>query len=104
MNNQNRKGSRLMVIALWCVLFLNTQVAAAGKTFACHVMTVNGHPGVFFVQTEDRREAGEAALRASVAAGGRDKAQVAEVVQCINYPGGRFSDATMQAYLKSLPR
>ncbi len=103
MDKRNRKGCRLSAIALWCILSLATQLAAADGTFACHVDTASGQPGIFFAQTDDMREVQEAALRARVKTIGRKQAQVTGVVQCIHYPGGRFSDATMQAYLKNLP-
>jgi len=103
MDKRNRKGSRLPVIALGCILSLAAQFAAAEGTFACHVVTVSGDPGIFFAQTDDMKEVQEAALRATVTTIGHEKAQVVGVVQCIHYPGGRFSDAEMQAYLKNLP-
>ena len=103
MDKQNRNGRRLLVIALWCVLSTAAHTAAAEGTVACHVVTASGHPGVFFVQTDDQVLAQEAALRATVATEGRAKSQVVEVVQCIRYPQGRFTDNTMQRYLENLP-
>ena len=103
MDKQNHNARRLLVIALVSVFSVFTQLAAAAETFACHVVNANGHPDVFFVQTDDRKEAHQAALRAQVGGMGHDKAQVVEVVQCIKYPKGSFSDSTMQAYLKALP-
>ena len=104
MDKQIRKYS-LAMIALGCVLSLATRTAAAegAGTFACHVATDSGQPGVFFVQTDNKDEAGEAALRARVTTVERVKAQAIEVVECIHYPGGRFSDPVIQAYLKGLP-
>ena len=105
MDKQNRNGRRLLVIALGCVFSVFAQLAAAEGTFACHVVNANGHPDVFFVQTDDRKEVHAAALRAQVGGKGRhDKAPVAEVVQCIEYPQGRFHDSAMQNYLRNLPR
>ena len=104
MDKQNRKGRRLLLIALAGVFSVFTQPAAAEGTFACHVVNANGHPDVFFVQTDDRKEAHAAALRAQTGGKGHDKAQVVEVVQCIKYPQGRFHDSAMQNYLRNLPR
>ncbi len=104
MNKQNRSAGRLALIVTGCVLSLAAQNAAAEATFACHVLTKDDRPGVVFVQTDAKAKAQQVALGARVDAGRRAKEPVVKVVECINYPQGRFSDYVMQTHLKKIPR
>lgn len=103
MDKQNR-SSRLPAVVLGCILSLAAQSAAADVTLACHVVTERGQPDVVFVQTADGRTAHKVAQRAMLDTGRREREQVVEVVQCINFPKQRFSSAAIQAYAEKLPR
>ena len=103
MDKQNR-SSRLTAVVLWCGLSLAAQSVVAEGTLACHVVTEKGNPDVVFVQTDDAGTARKVALGAKVATGRREREQVVEVVECINFPGVRFSSAAVQAYAEKLPQ
>ena len=104
MDRKNRSGSRLPVIILCCVLSMAARMAPAEGTFACHVLTDKGFPGVVFVQSDELMTAQKTARRARVDIGRVNKAPVAELVECINFPQGRFADASMRAHVRYLPR
>ena len=103
MDRKNRKGSRLLLVLLWCVLSMLPQYALAMGDFACHVVLKNGESKVFLVQTEKPKIAREAAMRASFTVERGRKSPVVKVEECIKADKGRFSDSTLQKTFKDMP-
>lgn len=79
-------------------------IAFPANEYVCAVQTISLETAVVMVQAHD--EAGAV----DVAAGGLAKRldgvkeQVKTVVQCIDFPQGRFQDPRLQAFVEAMPR
>ncbi len=94
--------------AAFLFTFLAAQVESAlalpENEYACKVETRSQQTGVVLVQADDEPSASR--IAASVNATRLDgvKEQVKTVLKCIDFPGQRFSDSRLQAFVEAMPR
>lgn len=95
--------TRFTRAVLMCALSLFPLSAFALEKVACHVVVETGEHLVKFVETGSLQEAAEASLITESYDSRGAKVQVMEVVECIHYPNGRFSDKEMQSHMEQMP-
>jgi transcription elongation GreA/GreB family factor len=96
----------LLVLASISILTATVHAAEFGDNrYACQVITVKDRQGFLMVRMDTLEEALAAAARAQDAQTQSDTREpVKAVVQCVDYPDGRFADAKFQASIERLPR
>lgn len=101
--SRNRLTVRVARVAVTCLLVLFAASAMAVDKAACHVIVETGEHLVKFVDTTNLSEAARVSLITE--SYGRQGAgvRVVEVVECIHYPGGHFTDRKMQKYMEEMP-
>ena len=73
------------------------------NSYACHVQTKGGSPGLVTVQAHSMESAKKIALRVEALKMDGTYAPVTSLIQCIQWPEGRFSDPQFQKFYKNLP-
>ncbi len=95
---------RPMLLLLSVLVCATARAELPTSEYACHVITLEGVPGLVQLQVDSRQRAVEVAgkLAARTVIGGR--AQAARVIECVQRPQGRFSDGNFQAFYANAPR
>lgn len=83
---------------------IDTAYALPANEYACKVLTIGDQTGVVMVQADDLAKASETASKRKARRLDGLVEQVKLVVECIPYPGQRFSDTALQAFIDSMPR
>tara|TARA_R110002072_G_scaffold48209_3_gene131770 strand:- start:3317 stop:3619 length:303 start_codon:yes stop_codon:yes gene_type:complete len=97
-----------MIVALCIIAPLLGQVGVANampaNEYICKVQTTSLQTGVVKVQANDESAAKRIAAQGNAMRLDGVKEQVKTVVQCIDFPQGRFQDPKLQAFVDAMPR
>ena len=96
-------------IAAFCIFAtvlaqIGVAFALPANEYACHVQTTSLQTGLVMIQADDLANAVRIAGERNATRLDGVKEQAKTVVECVDFPGGRFADQELQAFMDAMPR